>query len=337
MRTGSDGAIGGLRFALVAAAFALHTVPLDAVAQVKILTGVDAYDVSIGEDLATLIAEPVDMRLDVLPSPSSPETLGRLRSDPGVNLAAVQSDVFEAFVAQDVRARSRRPDSTSPPPRVVLRLPEKEVHFLARADAPFEYVHQIRDARINVGTQGGSTATTTEAIYRLLFGKTLARNQTSYLPHEEALVKLVTDGTIDVVAIAAAQPAPLLAKMTPEARQYVKVLRLDADRLPSPAVTRAYPVATLRASSYPALLTKDQPTLAVEMYIVTLDYRDHVTETRLIQFGRSLCRNFSALRTKGQPKWREVEPLLTPLPNGWNYYPPTRDELRNCKRGSARG
>jgi uncharacterized protein len=334
VQTGSDSTIGGLRCVLVAVTFALHAAAPDAIAQVKILTGVEDSDVRIGQDLATLIAEPVDIRLEVLPLPGSPESLERLRSEPGVNLAAVQSDVFQAFVAQSVHARSRGPDSM-PPPRVVLRLPEKEVHFIVRADAPFEYVHQIGDARINVGTPGSGTATTTEAIYRLVFGKPIAENQASHLSHEEALVKLVTDRSLDVVAIAAAQPAALLTRMTPEARQYVKILRLDPDHPASRAVVRAYPIATLHAASYPALLAKDQSTLGVEMYLVTLDFRDHVTETRLIQLGRSLCRNFAALWAKGQPGWGEVEPRLAPLPNGWIYYPPTRDELRNCRRVSV--
>ena len=336
MRAGTDRTISGLRCALVAVTLALHVAAPDAVAQVKMLTGAEDSDVRIGQDLATLIAEPVDIRLEVLPSSVSPESLVRLRSEPGVNLAAVQSDVFQAFVAQSAHARSRGPDST-PPPRVVLRLPEKEIHFLARADAPFEYIHQIGDATINVGTPGSSTATTTEAIYRLVFGKPLAGNQASHLPHAEALVKLVTDRSLDVVAIAAAQPAELLARMTPEARQYVKVLRLDPDHPATRAAVRVYPVATLRAASYPTLFSKDQPTFGIAMYLVTLDFRDHVTETRLIQFGRSLCRNFSALRAKGRSNWREVELRLAPLPNGWTYYPPTRDELRNCGHGSARG
>jgi TRAP-type uncharacterized transport system substrate-binding protein len=336
MRTESDCTVGGLRFVLVATALALHAVAPEAVAQLKMLTGVEDSDVRIGQDLATLIAEPVDLRLDVLPSPTSPENLERLRSEPGVNLAAVQSGVFQAFVVQSVRALSRGPDSI-PPPRVVLRLPDKVVHFIARVDAPFEYVHQIENARINVGITGSSTATTTGAIYRMLFGRTLTESRASHLPHEEALVKLVTDGSIDVVVIAAAQPAALLARMKPAARQYVKVLRFDPDHPASRAVARAYPVATLHAASYPTLLTKDQPTLGIAMYLITLDFRDHATETRLIQFGRSLCRNFSALRAKGQSNWREVGPRLTPLPNGWTYYPPTRDELRNCGHRSGRG
>jgi TRAP-type uncharacterized transport system substrate-binding protein len=318
----------------IAAAFALHAAALPAVAQVKMLTGTEATDLQIGRELAELVAAPAGLRLDVLPSASAPESLNRLRAEPGVKLAAVQSDVYQAFLAQAARTEASANGAAAP--RVVLRLPEKEIQFVARADAPFDYVHQIKDAKINAGPAQSGTAVTTAAIYRLLFGKALAGSQASHLPHEAALVNLVTDRTIDVVAIAAGQPAPLLANMKPEARDYVKLLRLDARHPASQAALRAYSRATVRAASYPALLAEDVPALAVKMYLVTLDFRDHLTETRLIHFGRSLCSNFSALQAKGHSKWREVEPRLAPLPDGWSYYQPTQGELRNCRHRTAR-
>jgi hypothetical protein len=86
----------------------------------------------------------------------------------------------------------------------------------------------------------------------------------------------------------------------------------------------------VRAESYPALLAEDLPTLAVRVYLVTQDFRDHYTEHRLILLGRALCRDISALRTKGHAKWQEVEPKLGPLPPGMSYYQPTTTELHDC-------
>jgi TRAP-type uncharacterized transport system substrate-binding protein len=309
---------------LLAGALALHAFALDATGQVKMLTGEDASDLRMGRDLAEFIASPAGVRLDVVPSPSSPENLGRLRTEPGVNLAVVQGDVYRAFLAQRGRGGS------APPPRMVLLLPDKEIHFVARADAPFEFLHQIANARINVGPSGSGTAATVKALYRLMFGKALPSGQMSSLSPEEALVKLVTDKSVDVVAIAAEQPAALIAGMKPEARQYIKLLAFDPRQPESRAALREYSRSTLRVASYPVLLAKEVPVLAVKMYLVTLDFRDDATETRLIRFGRSLCRNFPELQAKGHPKWREVEPRLVPLPDGWQYYPPTRDELRHC-------
>jgi len=334
MRTGTSGKAGRLRIALLATAIALHSIAPQAVAQVRILTGTEAADVRIGRDLADFVAKAVDIELDVLPSSGSPESFKRLYAEPDVNLAVVQQDVYEAFLAQG--ARSKATAGGPPPPRVVLSLFDKEIHFIARADAPFEYLHQIRDARINAGPPGSGSAVSTEAIYRLMFGKAPGENRASFLPHEEALVNLVTDRTIDVVAVAAGQPATLLANMKPEARRYIRLLKLDPTHPASKAALRRYAAATIRAASYPSLLAEDVQSLAVKMYLVTLDFRDHAIETRLIRFGGSLCRNFWDLQAKGHPKWREVEPTLAPLPGGWTYYPPTRDELRHCRRPAMR-
>jgi hypothetical protein len=335
MPTGINWKPGRFLIVLLAVGIALQSATLRAAAQVTLLTGTEEADVRIGQDLADFIAGAVDIKLDVLPLPSSPESLDRLYAESGVNLAAVQLDVYQAFLAQRAHAKSGagRP---MPPPRVVLALPDKEIYFIARADAPFEYLHQIRDARINAGPAGSGTAVTTQAIYRLMFGKALKKDQASFLAHEEALVNLVTEGAIDVVAIAAGQPAMLLANMKPEARQYIKLLKLDSTHSASKAALHSYSGATVRAATYPALLAEDVPVLAVKMYLVTLDFREHAIETRLIRFGSSLCRNFSALQAKGHPKWREVGPTLAPLPSGWNYYPPTRDELRHCRYSAAR-
>lgn len=335
MKTGSSGAPDHLPILFLAIGLALQTAAFDAVGQVRIVTGTEEPDLRTSRELVAFIAEPAGVAMEPLPLPSVPESLDRLRTEPGVNLAVVQLDVYQAFLARAARAEAGSRDSVAPP-RVVLRLPGKELHFIARADAPFDYLHQIKDAKINVGPPGSGTAVTAAAIYRLMFGKGLPENQTSLLRHEEALVKLVTDQSVDVVVMAAGQPEALLANMKPEARQYIKLLGLEPGRPESRAALRAYSRATVRAKSYPAWLAADVPTLAVGMYLVTLDFRAHVTETRLIRFGRSLCQNFSALQAKGHPKWREVGPSLAPLPEGWAYYPPTGDELRSCRHSAAR-
>lgn len=330
MRRRSDGMRGRLSAALLAAGLALQVLPSPSAAQVRMLTGAELADQRMGLELAEWIGAPADVRVEVIPSPSTVSSLSRLGAEPGVSLAVVQSDVYERFLAQAQAGRA------GGPPRVVLPLPDKEIHFVARADAPFDFLHQIGSARINAGPPDSGTAVTVAAIHRLMFGKPLAPERATFLRHEEALVRLVTDESVDVVAIAAGQPAELLANVKPEARRYVKLLGLDPRHPASRAVLRAYPAATARAQSYPALLARDVPVLAVKMYLVTLDFREHAIETRLIRFGDALCRNFAGLQKKGHPKWREVAPTLAPLPHGWAYYPPTRDELRRCAGGAAR-
>jgi TRAP-type uncharacterized transport system substrate-binding protein len=318
---------------LVAAALSLPGV--SPAASMSLATDTDEAGIRIGRDLAELVAPAAGVQLEVLATPDPAESLRRLRSGGDVKLATVPSDGEQAFLVRAARddAAAGKP---TPPLRVVVPLYSEEIHFIARADAPFAYLHEIKDARINTGPPRSGTAGAVGAVYRRMFGKPLAGHQVSTLHHEEALVKLVTDKSIDVVAMVAAQPAQLLANMTPEARQYVRLLKVDREHAASRAALRAYPPATVRAASYPALLTEDLPALAVRVYLVTLDFRDHATESGLIRLARSLCQNLANLQAKGDPKWQEVDLKLTPLTDGLDYYQPTASELRACKPPSPR-
>jgi TRAP-type uncharacterized transport system substrate-binding protein len=318
--------------AFIATSLGMHGA-VHAAAQFKMVTATAGADFQIGRDLATSIAPAADVELEVLVSGSSAESLRRLRSEPGVKLATVQSDVYQTALAQAARGDAAAAELVRPL-RVVVALYGEELHLVARADAPFDAWHELKDARINVGPRRGDTAATVGAFYAATFGTSLPDARASHLRHEEALVKLVTDRSVDVVAIVAGQPAALLADMKPEARQYIKLLRVDPGHAASRAAARRHLPATVRAASYPALLAADLPTLAVRVYLVTQDFRDHYTEHRLILLGRALCRDISALRVKGHAKWREVEPKLGPLPPGMSYYQPTTTELHACAERS---
>src|SRR6187200_1353036 len=56
--------------------------------------------IQIGRDIASIVAPSADIELDVLPSAGSAENVRRLRHEPGVKFAIVQSDVFQAFLDQ---------------------------------------------------------------------------------------------------------------------------------------------------------------------------------------------------------------------------------------------
>ena len=56
--------------------------------------------VRIGRDLARFVAPEADIALEVLPTAGSAENLQRLRYEPGVKLALMQSDVYQTFLDQ---------------------------------------------------------------------------------------------------------------------------------------------------------------------------------------------------------------------------------------------
>jgi uncharacterized protein len=328
MRTG--GSAPSHLAVLLASALSLPGGPPFAAASMGLVTATDGAGIRLGRDLAGFVAPDAGVQLEVHAAPNAAESVRRLRSGADVKLATVPSDGEQAFLVRATRddGPAGRP---MPPLRVVVPLHSEEMYFVARADAPFAYLHEIKDAKINIGPPRSSTAETIGATYRRMFGKPLAERQASTLPHDEALVKLVTDKSIDVVAMVAAQPAKLLVDMTPEARQYIRLLKLDPEHAASRAALKAYLPATVRATSYPALLEEDVSALAIRVYLVTLDFRDHATESGLIRFARSLCQNLPNLQAKGDPKWQEVELKLTPLADGLDYYQPTASELRACR------
>lgn len=315
--------------ALAVSALLIHAGPTHSAAEFKIVTASERGTyIQFGRDIASLIAAPADIELEVLPSAGSAENVRRLRYEPGVKLAIVQSDVYQAFV--DLGRRTREARDIIRPLRVIMPLYNEEIYFVARADSDLTYVHEIRNERINAGELGSGTALTTSTLYRLMFGSALPEGTTTFLSNESALVKLIDDKSVDVVAIVAGQPAKLLADMKPEARQFIKLLKVDSLHPSTRVVQKTYFPATVLAASYPNLISEDVPSFAVRAFLVTYDYNLAQTKQALTRFAQSLCRNFPALRAKGHPKWREVELSLPDLGRGWFYYAPTARELRAC-------
>ena len=290
--------------------------------------------IQIGRDLARFVAPAAGIKLDVLPSAGSAENVRRLRYEPGVKLAMVQSDVYQAFLDQAAAGNADAGDAIRPL-RVITPLYNEEIYFIVRADSPMQYVHDIRGARINTGPIGSGTALTTTTLYRLMFGEPLRDENASFLSNEEALAKLVTDRTVDVVAVIAGQPAKLLIDMKPESRQYIRLLKVDQGNPATAAALKTYFPATVRAANYPNLLSEDLPALAVRAYLVTYDFNLGATRTHLARFVRELCRNWRALEASGHPKWREVSLSLPDLGRGWAYYEPTAREIRACSAQRA--
>ena len=137
------------------------------------------------------------------------------------------------------------------------------------------------------------------------------------------------------LASVAGQPAKLFADMKPEARDYIKILKLDESAPETALAKKTYFPASIRAESYSTWLTADVPTLTVKAYLVTYDYGLQSTVESLGRFAESLCTNFDKLRANGQPKWKQVRLELPALSQGWRYYAPMERRLRACMTGQA--
>src|SRR5881409_3548270 len=140
-----------------------------ATAEFKIVTAsTRGTYIQIGRDIASFVAPQADIDLDVLPSAGSAENVRRLRHEPGVKFAIVQSDVYQAFLDQ-AAAGNAEAGNMIRPLRVIMPLYNEEIYFIARADSHSNYIHEIRGARINAGELGSGTALTSSTLYRLMF------------------------------------------------------------------------------------------------------------------------------------------------------------------------
>lgn len=317
--------------ATIASALLIHGVPAHAAAAFKIVTAdPKGTYFAIGTDLAKLVAPAADIDLEVLPTDGSAANIKLLRFEPGVKYAIVQADVYQAFVERGAGTQNAEASRIIRPLRVILPLYNTEIHYIVRADSELNYLHDIKNAKINGGLVGSGAAFITHTLYRMMFNAPIPEANATYLSNAEALAKLVTDKSIDVAVVAAGQPAPIVANMKPEAQKLIKFLKFDPSHPSSKAALKIYAPAAVRATSYPNLLKDDFTTISVGAFLVTYDYNLQSTVDSMVRFARALCQNFPALQEKGHPKWREVQLALPELNTGWTYYPPTAKEIRAC-------
>lgn len=290
--------------------------------------------IQIGRDLAKWVADPADIDMEVLPSKGSAENVQRLLYEPGVKFALVQSDVYQGLLDQ-ARSGNKSAGDFTRSLRVVMPLYDEEIYFVTRADSPLNFIHEMKGKKINVGPVGSGTALSATTMYKLMFGQDLPDANASYLSNEEALIKLTSDNSLDVVIIVAGQPAKLFADMKPEARKFIKLLRLDMKAPETMRATKTYFPAAILSTSYPNWITEDIPTLTVKAFLVTHDYKLPMTKNHLSRFADALCLNFDTLQNLGHPKWKQVKMELPPLGRGWAYYPPMERVLRACVKRRA--
>jgi uncharacterized protein len=151
---------------------------------------------AIGTDLAKFVAPDADIQLEVLPTAGSAANIKHLRYDSGVKLAIVQADVYQAFLDR-AAAGDTEAGAIIRPLRVIMPLYNTEIHYIVRADSPLTYLHDIKSAKINGGVVGSGAALITHVVYRMMFGRPIPESQTSYLSNEEALIKLISDKSVD--------------------------------------------------------------------------------------------------------------------------------------------
>jgi TRAP transporter TAXI family solute receptor len=323
-------------FLMLFALFGLAGLVAQAHAQAdyKIVTGPERGTyIQIGQDLAKWVADPIGMNLDVLASKGSAENVQRMRYEPGVKFALVQSDVYQAYLDM-AKAGNADAGKIIQPLRLIMPLYNEEIYFVVRADSPINYIHEIKDKNISVGLIGSGTAQSATTLYRLMFNEPIPEQNTQHYSNEDALAKLIVR-KLDVAIIVVGQPAKLFQDLNSDLLGQLKLLKLDPSVPETARAEQTYFPATIRTSSYPNWIKEDSPTLTVKAFLVTYDYNLRGTVGAMTQFADSLCTHFDELQANGHPKWKQVKMELPPLTRGWKYYPPIEKRLRACIRKMA--
>jgi hypothetical protein len=280
----------------------------------------NATDMHVASDLRRIAAPDASVELDVQ------------SAAPSFSKDAPQSLALMRYEALQVLRKD--PGASADALRVILPLYTEEIYFIVRRDSPLTFIHEVEQARINIGQVQSSRRLTVARLYEAMFGTQVPAANLSYLADDEALKKLVNDRSVDVVVVVAAQPSKVLANLSSAIAGGIKLLKLDTQ---NPASQRAIDVflpTSVRAANYSAWLREDTRTLATMAFLVTTGSADAEGAERVETFTRSLCRKLPLLRLHGHPKWREVQPGFE-VDAGWPYSPFSKIALHSCEVDDA--
>ena len=175
-----------MMLAAATAALVLHSAGALAAAEFKIATADKRGTYfAIGADLAKYVAPGADISLEVMPTDGSAANIRHLRFDAGVKFAIVQADVYQAFVDRGSEGKEKEAARIISPLRVILPLYNTEIHYIARADSPYHYLHDLKDAKINGGLVGSGAAFITHTLYRMMFDRPMPEANATFMPNDE--------------------------------------------------------------------------------------------------------------------------------------------------------
>lgn len=311
---------------------------------------------AIGNNLRDIVSP----GLEVKDSSGSWNNVEEMSKTVGVTLAIVQSDVYAAFVrlrddkAVPAATRKEYADWLAHL-RVFMPLYPEEIHFLVRKDEPIEYIHQIKGKALWMDMEKSGTYLTALNVYTKMFQErpnavtpfinTTATGDDEGTKRRRSALMALSDPAyyksypkVDVMVLVGGQPLALLEKNVPA---NLKLLKFDPARPESKKLLQDYRSGAIRKASYPQLNVEgaEQPTLAVDSYLITADFKDPKRNEFIKTFAGQFCAKVGTLQEKGHPKWKSLawQPG-NPLPQlaaGWQYSDRVKQALASCGPAGA--
>ncbi|KPA19606.1 C4-dicarboxylate ABC transporter substrate-binding protein [Candidatus Magnetomorum sp. HK-1] len=270
----------------------------------------------IAKNLVDYVARDADIDLQAVEG-GSIINVRKMRWQHGVKFAIVQSDVLE-YYRKEAKRGSRHASNLIQPLRVILPLYNEEIHMITQVDSSIRYFQDIKDKKIALGKKDGGSAMTGLSIYNYMFGEDIAPEKAVYSSFKDAL-RSVADGTVDVWIMVVGQPTKMFQDMKAGAKQYIRFVKFDSNDYRCKKILNGpYYKAEIKNGSY-SWLQENIPTITVKAFLISQKYTKEITRENITRFTKSLCKNFSKLKEKGHPKWKEVKLEKSTLPGGWKY------------------
>jgi hypothetical protein len=150
------------------------------------------------------------------------------------------------------------------PLQVVAPLYSEQIQVLVRTGARWDFVHEIRGLRLNIGRADGARARTARALYQQLFGVPLPAEQANELELDAAL-DAMQQRTAPIDALLVVSEVPLESQLLPAVQRQVRELTIDPRRmarltaLPAFSISRRSPDERARLSATTFLVAAGTP------------------------------------------------------------------------------
>jgi len=205
-----------------------------------------------------------------------------------LNLVGTSAPATLAVWRLDALAAARAANA-QPPLRVLAPLFSEQIQVIVRNDAPWDYLHQIKGLRLNIGRPEGARARTARMLYQQLFGAALPADAANELDEGDALQEMLRrGGPIDAMIVVS--DAPLMNRLPAKAREQLRELPFDAN---DPRTTGALQSYALQRRG-----SRERARLSVISFLVT-GAAPHPLEATLRKLVVALCRAQPALQAKG--------------------------------------
>ncbi len=271
--------------------------------------GVTGTYVRIASDLSNALDDGYQHRVLALLGKGSIRNIEDLLLLKGIDIAIVQSDVLDFYLATQVFPNIENRI------RYITKLYNEEVHLLARAGT--SSVLELKGGKVNFGTKGSGTFMTASIVFESL---NVDVDVTTF-PEPVALDKL-RKGEIDGLVFVGGKPLSLLADIGADEN-------LALVEIPPQQVSGAYLASALSSSEYPNLVPAggSVPTVAVGAVMAAYNWDpEHYRYRKTKRFVEQFFASFDTLRsTPYHPKWKEVD-LRAEVP-GWTRFKAAEDWL----------